>query len=332
MVARRKYYQVFTCRRIGMVSRSCNRSKEDGDVPVQTEPLLVLKNALTQSFILTTLDEDGKVVDINGNFSKTFNYTLSELYLQDYWSLHSGYHTEEKWGDMWTVVQNGAQWSGELCHRSKKGDLIWLTSTIVPVQSNGKSPRRVLVISTNISKQKEMENWQHIASHHELTNLPNRRMLERVMESSITRAQEKQAQLAVLYMDINRFKLINDTYGHSVGDLFLKAVGNRLQSVAPLQNCVFHVSGDEFIMIIEEMEKWEALVQSVMDLFGQPFTIDRFQIEANISIGMSIYPDHSVDLNRLIAYADSAMYDVKGLSGTNFQKYRSSTSLQNESP
>ncbi len=303
--------------------------KEIMDAPVQADPLEILKNTLTQAFILTVLDDKGKVIDLNENFVNTFKYTLSDLYLQDYWMLHSGYHADHFWEEIWTVVQKGEQWTGELCHLTRKEELIWLSSTIIPVRGNGKTPSRMLVISTNISKQKETEKWQQLACHHELTNLPNRRMLDQVIESSVARAQHKRSQLAVLYMDINCFKTINDTYGHAVGDLVLKEVGSRLVRVLPLQNYVFHVSGDEFVLIIEEMGKLEALVQAIMELFSKPFIVNQFQIDASASIGMSIYPDHSEDPSQLIEYADAAMYDVKGRIGTNFRKYSPSNHLPN---
>lgn len=301
--------------------------KEKMDAPVQADPLEILKHTLTQAFILTVLDDEGKVIDLNGNFVNTFNYTLHDLYLQDYWKLYSSYHADHFLKEIWTVVQKGEQWSGELCHRTRKEELIWLSSTIIPVRDNGKAPSRILVVSTNISKHKEMEKWQHLACHHELTNLPNRRMLDHVMESSVATAQRKRSQLAVLYMDIDRFKTINDTHGHAVGDLVLKEVGSRLVRVLSLPNYVFHVSGDEFVLIIEEMGKLEVLVQAMMELFSKPFTVNQIQIKVSASIGMSIYPDHNTDPSRLIEYADAAMYDVKGRSGTNFRKYSPSNRL-----
>ncbi|MCG7336602.1 GGDEF domain-containing protein [Sporosarcina sp. ACRSM] len=309
--------------------------KEKMDAPVQADPLEILKHTLTQAFILTVLDDKGKVIDLNGNFVNTFNYTLPELYLQDYWMLHSGCHADQLWEEIWAVVQKGGQWTGELCHRTRKGGLIWLSSTIISFLGSGKISSRMLVIFTNISKQKETEKWQQLACHHEITNLPNRRMLGTVMESSIARAQRKRSQLAVLYMDINRFKTINDTYGHAVGDLVLQEVGNRLISVTPLHNFVFHVSGDEFVIIIEEIENLKTMIQAIMELFSKLFVINQFQIKVSASIGMSIYPDHSTDPKRLIEFADTAMYEVKGRTGTNFRKYSPSNyipkpTLENE--
>ena len=295
---------------------------EDVDTNAQPDEFEILKNAMTHTFIITVLNYEGKVIDVNENFIATFNYSLPELNLKEYGFLISRYHSEEFMNGVWSSIRNGNQWSGELCHRAKKGEMIWLKSTIVSIEDNEDSKVRYMMISTNITEQKAMEKWRHLACHHELTNLPNRRMLETSMQSYIASAEQKDMQLAILYMDIDRFKEINDTYGHLTGDLLLREVGSRLTGVTTLNNCIFHVSGDEFILIIKELENLGAHIQLIMNLFNKPFIIEKHQIKTSISIGVSIYPDHGTDPKRLIEYADVAMFDAKGSSGNTYCKYK----------
>lgn len=307
-----------------MVFRLVNKKIENMTNGVVTTMLDTLKNALTQSFIITVMNGDGKIVEINENFLKTFKYSLSELYMQDYWILNSGYHSEEFANGIWSTVQMGDQWSGELCHRAKNGELVWVKSTIIPIQNKGESPLQVIVISTNITNQKELERWKYLACHQELTTLPNRRMLDYSIGSFVLRAKQKQEKIAILYMDINHFKSINDTYGHLVGDLILKEVGDRLSSLHTLKQCIFHLSGDEFIIIIEDVKNIGVYTNLINELFNKQFLIGNHLIHASVSIGMSIYPDHSKDIKTLIKYADLAMYGAKGQPGNGFLEYESS--------
>lgn len=307
-----------------MVYDYSNEVREDVDKNAQIGELEILQKVLTQPFIITVLNYEGKVIDVNENFIATFNYSLPELKFKEYGFLISGYHSEEFMKGVWSSIRSGNQWSGELCHRAKKGEMIWLKSTIVSIEDNEDSKVRYMMISTNITEQKAMEKWRHLAYHHELTNLPNRRMLEPSMQSYIASAEQKDKQLAILYMDIDRFKEINDTYGYLTGDLLLREVGSRLAGVTTLNNCIFHVSGDEFILIIKEIENLGAHIKLIMNLFNKPFIIEKHQIKASISIGVSLYPDHGTDSKRLIAYADLAMFDAKGTTGNTYCEYKPS--------
>lgn len=157
----------------------------------------------------------------------------------------------------------------------------------------------------------EIEKWKHIACHHELTDLPNRRMLNLTVESYVSKKGHETEKLAILFLDINKFKAINDQYGHIIGDQFLKEIARRLLSLSKLKNRVFHISGDEFVIMIKGIANLEEQIQSILNLFNSLFTIENHQFYASVSIGASIYPAHSTDIYTVIKYANAAMFAAK---------------------
>ena len=288
---------------------------------MENEKIQTLKNMLTASFMIAVVNTDGEVIEVNEEFTKTLKYTSSELYMKDYWILNSGYHSEEFKKEVMRNLQKGEQWVGEICHRAKNGELVWLKSTKIPFVNDIKQLEGYLVVSVDITGEKMMAKWKSLAHRHELTNLPNRRMLDSSIESYVTRSQRNGTKLAVLFLDINKFKTINERYGHIVGDYFLKEVGNRLAEMPLLKDCVYHISGDEFIIIIEDVVDLEVQMQKISELFNVPFMIGNNQFRAGASIGGSIYPDHSQDIKTIIKYANDAMFLAKRDQQKSFAMY-----------
>lgn len=162
-----------------------------------------------------------------------------------------------------------------------------------------------------VAKQTAMGKWEYLACHNELTHLPNRRMLNLLMESYLPFSQTTNKKLAFLFMDIDGLKSINDVYGHVKGDLFLKEVANRLAELSSEGIHAFHLSGDEFILLIERAESIDKPIQLIDSIFNSPFKFENHHFFAGASMGISFYPDHSTKLEELIDYADKAMYVAK---------------------
>lgn len=160
----------------------------------------------------------------------------------------------------------------------------------------------------------EAEKWKYLALHHELTNLPNRRMLNMSLDRLIKEAVPGRRQLAVVVLDIDQFKSINDHWGHLVGDLFLKEIADRLFLFSSLHRFqVFHISGDEFVIVIniKPGENPAEKVDSILTVFDQPFVVNQRKFTVTCSMGMSLYPAQSTSIQELIHYADQAMYEAK---------------------
>lgn len=294
-----------------MVNYYVNKKECSKSDDIEIEAFQKLKNMLTQSFMIVVMNLNEEIIEVNDNFTRKLKYTSSELYLKDYWVLNAGYHSEDFKRAVKISLQNGEQWSGEICQRAKNGELIWLKSTKIPLLDNRKVLQGYLVVSTDITEKKAMEKWRYLACHHELTNLPNRRMLTMSLDSYVSRMTHTSEKLTILFLDINKFKAINDRYGHIVGDQFLIEVGNRLSALPKLRNSIFHISGDEFMILIERNVNLEEQIQSILKVFSALFTIENYQFYASASIGGSVYPDHSADIKTVMKYANDAMFMAK---------------------
>lgn len=278
---------------------------------IEVEAYRKLKTMLAESFMIAEVNVNGEITEVNDKFTRILKYTSSELYLKDYWILNSGYHSEDFKKEVTTSLQNGEQWSGEICQRTKNGEIIWLKSTMIPLLDDCENLQGYLVLAKDISAEKAMEKWRYLACHHELTNLPNRRKLNMSLDSYVSRRKDSSEKLTILFLDINKFKSINDRYGHIIGDQFLIEVGNRLSALFKLRNVVFHISGDEFVIMIEGIENLEEQIQSILKVFSAQFLIENHQFYVSASIGASVYPDHSTDMKTVIKYANAAMYSAK---------------------
>lgn len=166
---------------------------------------------------------------------------------------------------------------------------------------------------TTGARMKAMSKWKYLALHHELTQLPNRRMLQMSMKSYMEKAVRKRERLAVVFVDIDRFKEINDVFGHMVGDAFLVEVANRLAELSIQQPAIhpFHLSGDEFVLLIEDSYFIMENIQLVQNVFSRPFYLKETEVRIGATMGISLYPDHSRDENQLLEFADLALYKAK---------------------
>lgn len=305
-----------------MVSYFFDKSEEGKEQNRMSSELDMFKYALDQSAMIMVMNAAGKIIDMNDNYRETMNYSLQDVYMQDFRVLNTGYHSEGFFDEIERTLHAGRKWSGEMCQKARDGKAFWLKSVIIPVGNEWNRPADFMIVSVDITAQKNNERWQYLACHNELTSLPNRRMLDLSIDAHIGRVKQQQTQLAVLFLDINQFKAINDTYGHAIGDLFLQEVANRLSNLPILKNRVFHLSGDEFVMILEDIENMEEQVHLILFLFDRIFYIDSCQIAASASIGISIYPDQATDPETLVNYADTAMFEVKQYNGNYYRVYQ----------
>ncbi|MFC7686975.1 diguanylate cyclase domain-containing protein [Ureibacillus sp. GCM10028918] len=157
----------------------------------------------------------------------------------------------------------------------------------------------------------KMDIWKYLALHHELTKLPNRRMLHMSMESYLRMAREKNTGLAVVIIDLDKFKKINDTFGHLTGDALLIDVASRLSTLVVYGIHAFHISGDEFVLLIEQADQLDGKLMLINGIFDKPFCIENKQLHIGASLGISLFPEHSQNANVLLEYADRAMYKAK---------------------
>lgn len=184
----------------------------------------------------------------------------------------------------------------------------------------------ILSFGRDITRQVELEKVvDHLAFHDYLTGLPNRFMLKKQLSAKILKAKEKNSKLALLFIDLDRFKLINDTLNHSAGDFLLKEVANRIKRLVRKSDYVFRQGGDEFIIILSDADSQAAsmVAQRIVDSLSKPFVIDQEEIYTSPSIGISIYPEDGQLADLIIKNADIAMYQAKRAGKNNYQFYSS---------
>lgn len=310
---------------MGTSSSIIRESYQDLDYTLQE--LKDIKYALDQSAIVGITDHRGKIIFANDHFCKVSKYSQEELIGEDHRILNSGYHPKTFFKDMWATIGRGDIWRGEVCNRAKDGSLYWVQTTIVPFLDERGKPYQYISIRVDITEQRNIKKIKHMAYHDELTGLPNRRMLNMVLSEEIEKASIEKTKFALIFMDIDRFKNINDSFGHSLGDLFLSEVAQRLLSLPIGVNSVFRLSGDEFILLIydvKEIEQIKQVITSIIHLFKSSFSIDGYEFFVNVSLGISLFPDSGLDGEALIKHANRAMFEAKEIPGSTCVFYQAS--------
>ncbi len=192
-----------------------------------------------------------------------------------------------------------------------------------PFEQDGE--RKLLMFVEDITEQKlNEEKLIHIATHDALTGLPNRLLFNDRLQFALAYAQRRRENVAVMLLDLDRFKDVNDTLGHSVGDVLLQAVSDRLSEILRKSDTVARMGGDEFLMLlpnIQTREDTDNVAAKILEVFDTPFRIDNHEIKVSTSIGIAVYPENGEDIDALVKNADAAMYDVKKTGRNGFGRF-----------
>ncbi len=273
---------------------------------------------------VVVLDAHGVIVAVNPAFTQITGYTEQEALGQDHTLTRSGRHDPDFYADMWTEQVETGFWRGEIWNRRKNGELYleWLTVSAVR-DTQGQTTHYVGVFS-DITKAKEsQEKLDHLAHHDPLTALPNRLLFHDRLQHALLRAARDGEQLALLFIDLDRFKNVNDTLGHHIGDELLKQVARALLERLREGDTLARLGGDEFIVLLENIENQfgaSQVAEKLVQMFEQPFMVAGHELFVTCSVGISVFPEDAIDLNMLIRNADVAMYQAKarGRNGYSF--------------
>lgn len=288
-----------------------NNSRLLTNLDLTYEELKDIKAAVDQSVIVAITDAKGTIQSVNDQFCQISKYKREELLGQDHRILNSGHHPKAFFKNLWRTIGKGETWSGEVCNRAKDGSLYWVQTTIVPFLNEQGKPYQYISIRTDITAQKNLKQISHYAFHDDLTGLPNRRSLLKKLEKELEHAEQMETKLALFFIDINRFKNINDGLGHKVGDMFLKAFAKRLQKIDHEKSIVYRLNGDEFVYLLKDVEKIDELAQKIVDVCKESFVFYDYEFYVSVSMGISIYPDHGQTVSQMLRCADIAMYTAK---------------------
>ena len=275
-------------------------------------------------------DAQGHIVRVNPAFTKITGYQPDEVFGQSPTILGSGRHDRQFFQAMWKSIHDRGHWRGEIWNRRRNGEIYpqWLVISVVKDPHEGVT--NYVGVFTDISDYKKAEETiRHLAYHDALTNLPNRPLLVDRLEVALAHGRRDGHSLAVLFVDLDRFKAVNDTLGHAAGDMLLKLSADRLNACVREGDTVGRMGGDEFVVVLNNIGAGEnapsaaALVASkIRDAFSTPFLLEGVQTRVTSSMGIALYPHHGETAENLLRMADMAMYHAKSQGRDNYQLYR----------
>lgn len=272
---------------------------------------MVFENS-NEGIIIT--DAENRIIRVNPAFTAMTDYQEADAIGQNPSLLQSGKHDSHFYQELWSALDSHGRWSGEIHNRRKNGEIYLQWLSITQVNNLAGERQNYVAIMSDISKFREAEQRISFLAHHDvLTKLPNRALLGDRIRQAIINCDRHNQKLALLYMDLDRFKFINDSLGHAIGDLLLIAVAGRLVEQMREQDTVCRTGGDEFIILLPDSDADGAahVAQKLVEKMTEPFEIDGNQLFVSLSIGISIYPDNGSDAETLNKHADTAMYRAK---------------------
>ena len=278
-------------------------------------------NASTASIVVT--DADNRIVNVNPAFTQITGYEFSEAIGRNPNMLSTGKQSKEFYRSMWRTLMETGHWEGEWWNRRKDGEEYAEQVNMNVLRNPDGSVYRYVKIATNITDKKRLDDhvWR-LANYDAVTNLPNRRLFLDRLEQEIKKCHRSGESIALFFIDLDRFKEVNDEFGHDMGDLLLVEAARRISSCIRSTDIVARQGGDEFIVMLTSLAETlqvEVVAGSITDLLARPFHIGDIEVSISGSIGISIYPRDAVDEKVLIRKADQAMYLAKSQGRNRFR-------------
>lgn len=270
-------------------------------------------------------DARGKIEFVNPAFAHTTGYTLEEVLGKTPAILSSGRHDAAFYDVMWKTLQQKGYWRGEIWNRRKSGQLYLELLTITAINDTDGNTSNYAALFSDITHIRENEDQiRQLAYYDALTKLPNRRLLEDRLELAIRHAHRHKQRLAVLFLDLDHFKRVNDSLGHAAGDDLLLDVSRRMNARLREDDTLARLGGDEFIVLLPDLSEPDEVIRiarRLLDAIAEPFQIKNQSFRIGCSLGISLYPDDAADAEQLLHHADAAMYRAKQEGRNTFRLY-----------
>lgn len=279
---------------------------------------------------IVVTDENNLIVDVNPAFTRITGYALSEVIGKNPRLMQSGRHDISFYKEMWRAIQNEGHWQGEIWDKRRDGEIYAKAANIIALRHQDGSIYRYVAQFCDITERKqkdELIHWQ--ANYDPLTNLPNRRLFQDRLGQAVKLAHRTALPLALLFVDLDYFKDINDTLGHANGDALLMEAARRISSCVREADTVARLGGDEFTVILPELDditQTTRIAKNIVEKMAQPFYFVNHDAGYHISasIGLALYPQDASDLPGLLKCADKAMYAAKAAGRNRFIYYSES--------
>lgn len=276
------------------------------------------KIAIDAHSIVAVTDKSGVITHVNEKFCAISKFSSQELIGSTHKIVNSGHHPRSFFVAMWRVISSGNIWNGEICNRNKYGELYWVDTTIVPVKDIHGVLKNYISVRTDITRLKKSEDHAHyMALHDELTGLSNRRFMKDYIKNVMADCVKRNKNAAVIMLDLDNFKIINDTLGHDCGDELLKLVAQRLSNYVSQPHAIIRLGGDEFLIILsdlsivqqEAVDRAMQIAEEINAAINIPFYLDQQKIQTSVSSGIFIF--QKIAQSELLKYADIALYHAK---------------------
>jgi diguanylate cyclase (GGDEF)-like protein/PAS domain S-box-containing protein len=291
----------------------------------QTEEKLKLDAVVfenTSEGVIIT-DTENRILAVNKAFTEITGYEAAEMIGKTPQILYAGEQCKQSYSDIKALMEVSGHWQGEIWNRRKQGEIYPQWSNISQVKDENGRVSHYVYVFTDITILKESQDkLEHLAHHDPLTNLPNRLLFSIRLEHALARCRREGGKVAVLFFDLDRFKHINDSLGHPVGDQLLICVSERLRNTIREEDAVARLSGDEFMVLLEGLAVAEDVVnvaKKTLQALAKPFDLNTHVVYITCSIGISLFPDDAPDSEILLKNADTALYRAKDRGRNSFQ-------------
>jgi diguanylate cyclase (GGDEF)-like protein/PAS domain S-box-containing protein len=286
----------------------------------QQETLVRFKTIVEQTADAVMItDERGTVQYVNPAFEAYTGYTFGDIVGRTAAILKSGHHDREFYFGLWSTLYRGEPFRALFVNRARSGKILHEQKTITPVRGKDGVIRHFVSTAKDVTERVEYEaHLAYLATHDTLTGLPNRKLFFDRTNQAALRARREGSKFALVYLDLDGFKAINDTFGHEAGDALLTGMASRIRHVLREADTVARLGGDEFCILLEGLGDAlasEAIAAKVLDALRTPVLHAGQSLYVRASLGIAIYPDDHLDPQRLLSLADSAMYAAKRIGG-----------------
>ena len=270
-------------------------------------------------------DAQALIIAVNPAFAEITGYSAEDVIGENPRLLSSGSQSTEFYADLWRNLTKHGQWQGEMLNRRKDGSFLpeWLSISTIR-DATGQPVQYVGVFSDiSVIKQSEVR-LDYLAHHDALTALPNRLLLVDRLRLAVARARRNDTGFAVVFLDLDRFKYINDSMGHDVGDQLLKQVAQRLTDTVRVSDTVARLGGDEFVVVLDDIattDRARLFADKLLLVLGERYRLKGQELFVSASLGISLYPEHGTEVDELIKNADAAMYQAKEAGKNTYSFY-----------
>lgn len=285
-----------------------------------------LSSAIEQTEdIVVITDSEGIIEYVNPAFERISGYSYEEVIGKKPGIVKSEMHDSTFYKKLWETLRRGEAFKDVFINRSRDGKIYYEEKTITPLKDEHGKVLNFVATGKDITERiKDQERLQFMATHDALTELPNRAMLKDRLTHAMEQAERQKGKVILMFLDLDRFKNINDSLGHPTGDTLLKQSAQRLKECVRKGDTIARLGGDEFTVVIEgvnDIDGINRVAQKIITAFKAPFNIDGYEIFSSTSIGITVFPDDGADADTLLKNADTAMYRAKSEGGNSYQYY-----------